>query len=141
MRYLLIIISLFAIGGCSLTNDTGSNNNDETTEQEEGVKENIISFGELDVSVGKTEIRIEGEAKAKYDQFYFTLEQDDEILLNETEVELGEDVTDEWREFEFKVDIGKEELNEEKSPFLMLYSKEDGEARNKHFVPVDLTEY
>lgn len=138
MRWLLLLASLLFIFGCSPAEEV----EESEANSEEEREENIVWFGEVDIKVLHHEVVVKGLARSKYDEFYYVLEKGEEILIEETEADfLDTEEVEGWREFELEIEIDKPELEDGETPYLTLYGKEDGEIKNKHFVPIDILQY
>lgn len=139
MRYLLMIVSLFIIVGCSQDQEP-ENNLNSNLENEHVASDKNISFGILDVITQDGKIEVTGEARSTEDSFYYILEYGEELIKEEVEIDLNDEDED-WRTFSFEIDIKDEGLTDEEVPLLTLYVKDDGEVINPNYIPVDLMIY
>lgn len=142
MKYFILLMSIFTIlTGCS--NESNEDEEMEQTAEEQGEEvESIIRFGEVNVLVNDHRVLLSGEAETSEDVFYFTFEQGEEMLLEETKVRLDEEeIAPGWRPFELELEIDDGVLDNDEVPYVQLYGKNNGEIVDKHFVPVDVPLY
>src|SRR5690625_6411616 len=85
MRYFLIIVSFLFVIGCS-SNDESTTETEPEETKEQTVESNIaISFSEVDVRIEDKEVQVDGSARTDEDTFYYTIEQGDTVIVEETE--------------------------------------------------------
>lgn len=141
MKRLFILMGLFFIVGCS---------NGETQEVEQNVaiddvnevpqSDVAVRFAGIDVVTKRQSIHIEGDVQSKESHFYYTLEDEGEVLVEETMVEV-EQPGEEWSTFTLEIDIEEMGLINQDVPLLTFYGKDDEKIINPNYVPVDLTIY
>lgn len=138
MKYLFMIVGLLIIAGCG-----GNQAPESQFEENDGVSDVSdvsISFGILDVVTRAGVIQVKGEAKTDENSFYYILEYEGSLIVEETEVQLN-DEDSEWRTFSFETTIEGEEFENKDGLLLTLYLK-DGETKvNPNYIPVDLLMY
>lgn len=139
-RVLFIIISLSLIVACS----HGENNEVSQTEgnrTENNVESDVsVKFAGIDVFIKRHTIQITGDVQTTEDHFYYKLDNDEEIIVEETKVEVEQE-DGEWNSFEIEIDIEDEGLTNEDVPFLTFYGKDGDTIINPNYVPVDLVYY
>src|SRR5690625_7732834 len=98
MRYFLIIVSFLFVVGCS-SNEEPTADPEETNEQTE--ESNVyISFSEVDVRIEDKEVQVDGAARTDEDTFYYTLDQGETVIVEDTEVSI-EDAQGDWMSLYF----------------------------------------
>lgn len=138
MKYFLVIMSFFVVVGCS--GDKTPESSPETNDEEHVESDASISFGILDVVTKDDVVHVDGEAKTTEDSFYYILEDEDSLVVEETEVVLNDEEGD-WRTFSFEVSIKDKGLTDENTPFLTLYVKDGETIVNPNYIPIDLMIY
>lgn len=137
MRYVWVFLTLLIIAGCGSSLET-----EEVPEKVESTTTSdvFISFSEVNVLTTNTKLDVTGEAKTDESSFYYIIEQDGKVLVEETEVVLGESVG-EWKSFELEDSILEVDQEDEAVPIIKLYVKDGDKINNPHFVPIDLINY
>lgn len=137
MKYIISILSLFIIIGCSTSDDIKETEN----EPEEVVQSDVsIRFSEMNPSIEDDMLSVEGETKTEEDKFYYTLEIDEKVVVEEEEVVLA-DEGKEWRAFEIKEIIDVNEIEDGKFPIIKVYAKDGERIINPSFIPLELGYY
>lgn len=140
MRYFLIIVSFLFVIGCS-SNDESTTETEPEEIKEQTVESNIaISFSEVDVRIEDKEVQVDGSARTDEDTFYYTIEQGDTVIVEETEVSL-EDAEGDWKPFEFSDTFENYDEEDEEGPVIRLYLKDGDEIVNPNYVPIDLVNF
>lgn len=142
MKRFLILISLSLVVACSngdenpeVIQNVGENNAEEVSNSDVSVK-----FAGIDIVYDRPAIQITGDVQTAEDHFYYTLVNDEEVIIEETIVGVDDPVGG-WSTFSFEIDIKDEELTNEDVPFLTFYSKDGEKIINPNYVPVDLRFY
>lgn len=133
MRYILLIFTLIFAAACS--------NGEETVDDNDPGKDGspgTIDLRNLDVEAEGLEVTATGEASAVSNEFYYRVEEEGEIIIEETHMSLEETQND-WNEFEVTFDLTDKYSHKEAPPIIVLYGKnEEGEMVNPNYIPVDL---
>ncbi len=127
-----------------------SNSNGEDSKVEQNVNESnageivesdvSVKFAGIDIVYKRPAIQIAGDVQTTEDHFYYKLDNDGQIIVEETKVEVGH-LDGEWSTFEFEIDIEDKELTNQDVPFLTFYGKDGERIINPNYVPVDLRFY
>lgn len=133
-----MFLTLLIIVGCSSSLETEEV--PEKTGSTTTKSDVFISFSEVNVLTTKTKLDVTGEAKTDETSFYYIIEQDEKVLVEETEVVLGESVG-EWKSFELEDSILEVDQENEAVPIIKLYVKDGDKINNPHFVPIDIINY
>jgi len=141
VKRLLILISLSLVVACSNDENSEVINNVDTNAFEE-VEESDVSmkFSGIDIVYKRPAIQITGDVQTTEDGFYYTLVNEEEVIIEETLIEV-DDPVEGWSSFSFEIDIQDEELSDEDVPFLTFYGKDGEKVINPNYVPVDLRFY
>lgn len=136
-KFLLVFASvLFILAGCSSNEEQQSVSVDNEAEAEE--EQVTVNLRNIYISEENNHIKIEGEARATDDTFYYQVEQDDSLLIEETQISMDKTNLG-WGEFEIDLEEEEKMRENEKPPFMVFYVKnEDGEKINVNYVPIDL---
>lgn len=139
MRVLLIVMSLFLLSACNGGNE---NEIEQQEESNDSVKSDLsISFNEPDVTYVNDMLIVKGEARTTEANFYYTLLDDETVLIEETEIEFKDKNVDEWRQFEIEGQLKEGVIEEGELPILKMYVKDNGKIVNPNFIPIDLSPY
>lgn len=141
-KIITFIFLVIVLAGCNhSTNLDNEGSGNDNLEDEENVKSNVsISFSEVEVIARDKSLYVSGEAKSNVDAFYYTLEQGDTVIIDETVVDLG-DSDGEWRAFEIDNQSFEVEEESDESPYLKFYVKDNDTIINPNYVPIDLVFY
>lgn len=135
--YIVMVCGLLTLIACSQQNEK---ENDLTAEAPQ--KSDLsISFNEPDVTYVNETLHVNGEVKTTEDVFYYTLLKNDTILIEETEVDIGDKGNQEWRQFEIKKTLKNISNEDGELPILKMYVKDKGKIVNPSFIPIDLVPY
>jgi len=141
MKRIFLFISLSLVVACSNNeNSEVIQNVDENTNEEVGVTDVSVKFSGIDIVYDRPVIQITGDVQTTEDRFYYTLVNEEEVIIEETLIEVDEPVEG-WSAFSFEIDITDEELSDQDVPFLTFYGKDGEEIINPNYVPVDLRFY
>lgn len=141
MRYLLIIVSFFVMVGCSSNDEPAADPEDPVEKNDQTEESNVsISFSEVDVRIQDKEVQVDGSARTDEDTFFYTLEQGDTVIVEETEVSLGEAEGD-WKPFDFAETFENYDEDDKEVPVIRLYLKDGDEIINPNYVPIDLVNF
>lgn len=123
-KLLVVCFSIFAIlTGCS---------------EEEGDQTDVsLSFGEIEVVEENLQVYVKGEVSSSEDTFYYTVEQGQEILIEEQSVVLDNN-QQEWHAFELNITLKEEIMENDDVPFITFYAKDNSDIVNPHYVPIDI---
>jgi hypothetical protein len=118
--FLLVILLLSACG------------NEEETKNKQDI---YASFRNIDIQLEDDRVIVVGEVKASKDEFYYHVELDEEIIVQEEMVT----VDGEWGEFQIAIDISDEMRSAETVTIVNMYTKkDDGSIVNPNYIPLDL---
>jgi len=135
MRYLLMVAAAVVLVGCS-GEDNEASEVDETAEQNVQESNTSVNFRNLDMTVEDDNFHLVGEVTTSENIFYYTIEQGDEVLQEETAVELEQG---EWIDFEIDGSLPEDADDHSEPPIILLYGKDgNGETVNPNYVPIDL---
>lgn len=142
MKKTMLIFLLILTVGCSQSpNDNSVINNENDTNSDESFESDFfISFSEIEVVARNESLQVSGEAKTNADEFYYKLEQGDDVIIDETAFEL-EGSESEWEAFEINNDTLEIDEDNEEAPYLTFYVKDNGHIINPNYVPIDLLFY
>ncbi|TRM11891.1 hypothetical protein FH966_09450 [Lentibacillus cibarius] len=125
-KWVIILFAAILLSACSNAEET----EDETKK---------LQFRKMDVTVNENTVLLTGEAQTAAQKIYFTLEQGDTTLVEETSIKLQKN-SQGWSEFNIDMEINKKVKNAEEVPIIILYGKtENGKMVNKNHIPVDLS--
>lgn len=136
MKYFLMFVGLFLIVGCSSGENVEIDTNDDHT-NEATQSDVTVKFAGIDIVYRRNAIHISGDVQTTEDYFYYILDNDGEVLIEETKIKV-DDPGGEWSTFAFEVDIEDQDLTNEDVPFLTFYGKDGERMINPNYVPVDL---
>lgn len=139
LKYGFIVVVLLLLIACGNQNENNDGSNEENTVGKQS--DLSISFNEPEVTYVDETLHVSGEAKTTEDVFYYTLVEDDSVLIEETEVHFEDADTNEWRSFEIKKALENISIEDGELPILKMYVKEDGKIVNPSFIPIDLVPY
>lgn len=141
MKKICVVFLLTLIVGCSQSpgENNGAGGNEEIN-NEAFESDLSISFSEIEVIARDKSLFISGEAKTNANEFYYKLEQGDEVIIEETVMEL-DDSESEWQVFEINNDTLEVDEENEEAPYLTFYVKDEGHVVNPNYVPIDLLFY
>jgi hypothetical protein len=130
---MLIMIALF-LTACGDTTEEPDVENDDP-----GLDEmNSVNLRNVDVAAEDLEVVVTGEASAVSDEFYYRVEEEGDVIVEEEHVTLDEP-EDDWSEFELTLDLTDKYSNNEEPPVIVLYGKNsEGEMVNPNYIPIDL---
>jgi len=139
MKYLILIASAFILIGCSNNEkETETPDPEQANEATERVDEVEGSFRGGNIIYRKNYAQIEGSAKTTNDKFYYHVEQEGEVIVEETEVTLDE-TEDGWGEYKIELDLTDDMYEQEEYPVLVLYVKASDDTKvNPTNIPIDL---
>lgn len=141
MKHIFILISLSLVVACSNSENPEVIQNEDENNAEEFVESDVsVKFAGIDIVYKRDAIHITGDVQTTEDHFYYTLDNDGEVIVEETEIEVDDSVEG-WSSFTFEIDIGDEGLTNEDVPFLTFYGKDGEKIINPNYVPVDLMFY
>lgn len=127
----IIISTVFILSACGNQPDKDSDSIAETTHDV------YANFQNVDIQIENNLAIITGNVNASNDEFYFQVEQEEQILKEEEKVT----VAGEWSEFTFRIDITDEMKQQEELVIVKMYTKgEDGRIVNPNYIPLDLDE-
>lgn len=141
MKGIFILIILSLIVACSngenpeLEQNTDGNNAEEIVESDV-----LVKFAGIDIVYKRDAIHITGDVQTTEDHFYYTMDNDGKIIVEETMIEIDQSVGD-WSTFTLEINIEDEGLTNEDVPFLTFYGKDGDRIINPNYVPVDLMFY
>src|SRR5699024_11014919 len=106
MKKIIVTIVLVVLVGCKQSeNDTKENNDSTENNNNEEVKSDVsVSFSEVEVIARDKSLSVTGEVQTNADEFYYTLEQGDKVIIEETEIEV-DDSDSEWDTLEYNDDL------------------------------------
>ncbi|MFA1818972.1 hypothetical protein ACDX78_02010 [Virgibacillus oceani] len=133
MRYLnLIIITVLFLAACGDTGETIDENASETD------RTGSVNLRNVEVEVEDLEVEVTGEASTASDEFYYRVEEEGNVIIEETHMGLEESQSD-WSNFEIILDLTENYANNEEPPIIVLYGKNsEGDMINPNHIPVDL---
>ncbi|GAB3789971.1 hypothetical protein [Virgibacillus kimchii] len=137
MRYmmLLMIVTIF-LGACGdAGTDTEDTGNENVPDQEEA---HSIQLRNIDVEAEDLQVSVTGEASTEKNEFYYRVEEEGEVIMEEEHVSLEASDT-EWIEFDLTLDLAGKYSQNEEPPIIVLYGKNsEGDMVNPNFIPIDL---
>lgn len=139
MKYLVLIASAFILISCSNNGkEAGTPDQEQADKATKTVDQVEGSFRSDGMVYGKNYAMVEGSAKTTDDKFYYHVEQEGEVIVEETEVTLGE-TEDGWGEYKIELDLTEDMYEREELPVLVLYVKaSDNTKVNPTNIPIDL---
>lgn len=139
MKYLLLIASAFILISCSNNEkETETPDPEQANEATEKADEVEGSFRGGNITYNKNYAQVEGSAKTTNDKFYYHVEQEGEIIVEETKVTLDE-TEDGWGEYKIGLDLTDDMYEREEYPVFVLYVKaSDNTKVNPTYIPIDL---
>jgi|SRR5690625_4488173 len=142
MKKIIVTIVLVVLVGCNQSaNDPKENNDSTENNNNEEVKSDVsVSFSEVEVIARDKSLSVTGEVQTNADEFYYTLEQGDKVIIEETAIEV-DDSDSEWEAFEINDDSLEIDEENEEAPFLKFYVKDQDRIINPNYVPIDLLFY
>ena len=142
MKKIIVTIVLVVLVGCNQSaNDPKENNDSTENNNNEEVKSDVsVSFSEVEVIARDKSLSVTGEVQTNADEFYYTLEQGDKVIIEETAIEV-DDSDSEWEAFEINDDSLEIDEENEETPFLKFYVKDQDRIINPNYVPIDLLFY
>jgi len=142
MKKIIVTIVLVVLVGCNQSaNDPKENNDSTENDNNKEVKSDVsISFSEVEVIARDKNLSVTGEVQTNADEFYYTLEQGDKVIIEETAIEV-DDSDSEWEDFEINDNSLEIDEENEEAPFLKFYVKDQDRIINPNYVPIDLLFY
>lgn len=140
-KILLLFVVMLLLAGCG-------SKDEQTTETEPkaddvpsaGVEDASVQFNNIDITTPDGKIVVKAKAKATNDAFFYTLEYGDQVVVDETKVQLDTD-KDGWGSFDLEIDQPADKQTKEQIPIFTFYVKNKaGEMVNPNYVPVDVAE-
>jgi len=134
MRFIMLIMIALFLTACGDTTEEPDVENDDP-----GLDEmNSVNLRNVDVAAEDLEVVVTGEASAVSDEFYYRVEEEGDVIVEEEHVTLDEP-EDDWSEFELTLDLTDKYSNNEEPPVIVLYGKNsEGEMVNPNYIPIDL---
>ncbi|WP_047986191.1 hypothetical protein [Ornithinibacillus californiensis] len=106
--------------------------NEEETKNKQDIH---ASFRNIDIQLEEDRVIVVGEVKASNDEFYYHVELDEEVIVQEEMVT----VDGEWGEFQLAIDITDKMRSAETVTIVNMYTKKvDGSIVNPNYIPLDL---
>lgn len=146
MRYVLSLLLVITLIGCSnseinqANHDTEDIEKDKPTENQEDVNEegdDSARFHNVNFLLGIEEVTITGQAKATNNEVFYVVEQGEETIIEETKIPL-EHQDEDWTKFEFEFELSKEMESSEDTLVVVLYGKDNQEKKiNSNYLPID----
>ncbi|WP_249870136.1 hypothetical protein [Oceanobacillus saliphilus] len=142
MKYMMmIVVLLFMLAACG---DNDRNNNSPAVDNNDNVgTENAASvmFQNIDVKVEGAEFLLTGEASTTTDQFFYVIDQGDDVLMEEKNIPLNEVAPGGWVKFEINEKLPVIIEGKEDTPIITLYGKdENNQMVNPNYIPIDIGE-
>ncbi|WP_100011444.1 hypothetical protein [Lentibacillus sediminis] len=132
MRYIIIALALLMLAGCDSGEDTAS-------ETEEGQEEEAsLQLRNIEVTVENGHALLTAQANGDAEEIYYTLEQGEEVLIEETSLSLGEGHYG-WSDVELELKLPENAGDSGEAPVITVYGKnEAGEQVNPNYIPVEM---
>lgn len=136
MKKLLFVTlcTLIVIVGCNSKEKLES---DQTPTDNANVAKVSISFREVDVKVEDKIAYLKGEVNTTENQFFYTVEQGESRISDETSIELDAK-RKEWEEFNMEIPLSEENLKSEEVPIIKLYVKANDNIINPNYIPIEI---
>ncbi|MEC5423636.1 hypothetical protein QGM71_09045 [Virgibacillus sp. C22-A2] len=118
--------------------DSASEANTESEESAEAEETASVNFRNVEVNVDGNQVIMTGEANATEGAIYYTLELEEDLLIEEEKVTL-EEGSSVWSTFEIKMTLPVEASESADTFIATLYGKNNnGKVVNPNYIPVDL---
>jgi len=136
MKYIILIMMSILLSACGNADpDVEDTENENTSGQEET---GSVVLQDVEVETEDLLVSVTGEAIADKGEFYYRVEEEGDVIVEETHVSL-EDPDDNWEEFDITLDLTDKYSGNEEPPVIVLYGKNDeGEMVNPNYIPIDV---
>jgi hypothetical protein len=140
-KMLLLLFAVMLLAGCGSKDEqpteTEQNTDDAPSTDVEGA---AVQFNNIDITTPNGKIVVKAEAKAVNDEFFYVLKYGDQVVVDETKVQLDPDKNG-WGNFNLEVDQPTDKQTKEQIPVFTFYVKNKaGEMVSPNYVPVDVAQ-
>lgn len=133
MRYIISGLVLLMLVGCGSGEDSASE-----TEEGQEEEEASLQLRNIEVTVEDGQVQLTAQASAEDGEIYYTLEQGEKVLIEETSLTLGEGHYG-WSDLDLELELPENAGESGEAPIIKVYGKNEvGEQVNPNYIPVEM---